>query len=91
MRINPGESYEQWTDRVGQAELVRAGKQLAKGVPMDQVMARMSERIQQKILHPIMVAIKDVPVNYDLTENKKAYQEAYLNKNSPKADHVGED
>jgi glutamyl-tRNA reductase len=91
MRINPDETYEQWTDRVRQFELQYARQQLAKGVPVDQVLARMSDRIQQKILHPIIVAIKDVPISYDLTENKKAYRKAYLNKNSAKPDHVSED
>jgi hypothetical protein len=42
-------------------------------------------------MHPIIVAIKDVPLSYDLAENKKAYKEAYLDKNGPKSDHVSED
>lgn len=91
MRIRPEESYQQWADRVRQFELAHARQQLSKGVPVAQVLARMSERIQQKILHPIIVAIKAVPVSYDLTENKKAYREAYLNKNGPKSDHVSDD
>jgi glutamyl-tRNA reductase len=91
MRINPDETYEQWAERVRTFELDQARAELAKGVPADEVLEWMGKRINQKMLHPIIVAIKDVPISYDLTENKKAYKEAYLDKNGPKSDHVSED
>jgi hypothetical protein len=42
-------------------------------------------------MHPIFIAIKNKPIEFDLTASKKAYKEAYLDKNGPKSDHVSED
>jgi glutamyl-tRNA reductase len=91
MRIKPGESFESWANRVQQYEYGHALQRIAEGHNIDIVFESMAMRIQQKLMHPIIVAIKDVPLSYDLAENKKAYKEAYLDKNGPKSDHVNED
>jgi hypothetical protein len=91
MRIKPGETYEQWAERVHAFELNHARAELAKGVPIDEVLEWMSKRINQKMLHPILAAARDTPVSFDLEASKKAYKEAYLDKNGPKPDHLTED
>jgi glutamyl-tRNA reductase len=91
MRIKPDESLESWTQRVHEFELDWAKKELAKGVPVEQVLERMSERISQKLLHPILTALKENTVPVDIEASKKAYEKAYLKYNSPKPDHVSDD
>lgn len=91
MRIKPTETYEEWTERVRLFELDHARKELAKGIPIDEVLERMGKRINQKLMHPILTAIRDTPVEFDLEASKKAYKEAYLDKNSPKPDHLTDD
>jgi glutamyl-tRNA reductase len=87
----PNETYEEWTDRVRLFELDHAHKELAKGVPIDEVLEWMGKRINQKLLHPVLAAIRSQPQEFDLEANKKAYKEAYLDKNSPKPDHLTDD
>lgn len=91
MRINPGETYEEWANRVREFELAHARKELAKGVPLDEVLEWMGKRINQKLLYPVLTAIKNQPTDYDNEASKKAYEEAYLKFNSPKPDHLTDD
>jgi glutamyl-tRNA reductase len=91
MRIKADESYEQWVERVSAFELAHARKELANGVPVDEVLDWMSKRINQKLLHPVITSIKNKPIDFDIEASKKAYEEAYLRKNSPKPDHLTED
>jgi len=91
MRMNKNEPYEEWMERVRAFELEIAKKELAKGHPVDEVLQRMSDRITQKLLHPVLMHIKDSNKPIDLEASKKAYEEAYLSKNGPKSDHVSED
>ena len=91
MRINPDETYQQWAERVCAFELDHARSELAKGVPVDEVLEWMGRRINQKMLHPILASLRNTAVAADLEASKKAYEEAYLNKNSPKPDHLTDD
>ena len=91
MRINPGETYESWAKRVQQYEYGYALQQVAKGQDINVVMEAMAARIQQKMLHPVLQSIKETSVPMDADASKKAYEEAYLKNNSPKADHLTED
>lgn len=50
---------EDWAERVRKFELGYALQQLAKGQDLNVVMEAMASRIQQKILHPIIMSIKD--------------------------------
>jgi glutamyl-tRNA reductase len=59
MRKNPDESMEEWAERVRKYELGYALQQLAKGQDVNLILEAMAARIQQKILHPIILAIKD--------------------------------
>jgi len=49
---------EEWAERVRKFEYGYALQQLAKGQDLNIVMEAMAMRIQQKILHPILVEIK---------------------------------
>lgn len=49
---------EQWAERVRQYEYGHALQQLAQGQDLNLVMEAMAARIQQKMLHPILVKIK---------------------------------
>lgn len=92
MRIKPNESLESWAQRVHEFELAQAKRELAKGTDINLVMEAMAARIQQKMLHPVFAAIREsAGGSYDAEASKKAYEEAYLKKNSPKADHLTED
>lgn len=58
MRKDPNESMEDWAERVRKFELGYALQQLAKGQDLNVVMEAMASRIQQKIMHPIIIEIK---------------------------------
>lgn len=49
---------EEWAERVRKFEYGYALQQLAKGQDLNIVMEAMAMRIQQKILHPVLVEIK---------------------------------
>jgi glutamyl-tRNA reductase len=91
MRINPGETYESWAKRVQQYEYGYALQQVAKGQDINVVMEAMAARIQQKMLHPVLQAMRENTAPADMEASKKAYEEAYLKNNSPKSDHVSDD
>lgn len=52
------EGLEVWAERVRKFELGYALQQLANGQDINLVMETMSIRIQNKILHPVIVEIK---------------------------------
>jgi glutamyl-tRNA reductase len=91
MRYNDEESYEQWIERVRQYEYGRSLQRVANGEPIEQVLEEMSRRIVDKSLYPILKTIRNVPTNYDAEKSRKAYEETYLNKHKPVADHVVDD
>jgi hypothetical protein len=91
MRIKLGESFESWANRVQQYEYGHALQRIAEGHNIDVVFESMAARIQQKLMHPVFTALKNRTIEVDLTASKKAYKEAYLDKNGPKSDHVSED
>ena len=91
MKINPEESFEDWSKRVQQYEYGHALQRLAEGDNIDSVFESMAMRIQQKLMHPVFIALRNKPIAFDLEASKKAYEEAYLSKNGPKSDHVSDD
>jgi glutamyl-tRNA reductase len=89
MRINEGESYESWANRVSMYEKGVALQRIAEGEPLEKVMEDMSRRITQKLLHSVIKAVKDSSADsYNNEESKKRYEEAYLKNRVPVADHV---
>jgi len=51
---------EEWADRVRKYELGLALQQLAKGQDVNLIMEAMAARIQQKLLHPVIIEIKKI-------------------------------
>jgi glutamyl-tRNA reductase len=92
MRIQPNETLEQWADRVQKYEHGHALMRIAQGDNVELVLEEMSRRIVDKLKHPILDAIRKSSVSeYDLEKSKKSYEETYLSKMSPRADHVESD
>lgn len=59
MRINPGESLEDWAKRVQQYEYGHALMRLSAGEPVELVMQEMSRRIVDKLNYPIIKLLKE--------------------------------
>jgi glutamyl-tRNA reductase len=92
VKYSPDESYEIWLEKVQQAEYQQAIQNLAKGEPIDVVLEKLSRRLVNKGLHPVLKSLKQSPDNYSTEESKAAYEKAYLSqRNSPPADHVTDD
>ena len=85
------ETYESWSNRVHAYEIAIAKLQLAKGVSVDEVLEQMSKNITKKLLHPILKAINNIPIDLEeFAKSKKTYEETYINKIPRAADHVDE-
>jgi glutamyl-tRNA reductase len=92
MRIEPDETYESWAKRVQMYEYGVALQQVAQGKDFDEVLEQMAARINQKMLHPIIKALQDTAVDQSqLDASKKSYEENYIKRYGPKADHVSDD
>lgn len=89
MRINEGESYESWCERVRMYEHGVAMQRIAEGKDVDKVLEEMARRITEKLMHPVFEAIRSSSTTpYDAEASKKEYAEKYLKNRTPVADHV---
>lgn len=92
MRIEPDETYENWAKRVQMYEYGVALQQVAQGKDFNQILEQMSERISQKMLHPIIKTLRDTRINQeDFAASKKSYEENYIKKYGSKPDHMLDD
>lgn len=92
MKYTPNETYESWANRVRMFEHGCALQRIAKGESVDQVLEDMSRKIMEKLMHPVIKHIQEVnTTDYDPEESRKNYEESYLKKYGPKADHVLEE
>ena len=83
--------YEDWARKVQDTELKYALKQLAAGQDINTVMEAMSHRIQKKMLHPVLLAIKEMNTSeFDPVKSREEYNRIYGNLPKP-ADHVSQD
>lgn len=57
--INSGESLSEWSDRVCKHELANAVHDIANGADIDNILEEFSKKVMSKLLHPIIIAIKD--------------------------------
>jgi glutamyl-tRNA reductase len=88
VKPNPNETYESWVERVRMFEHGVALQEIAQGKDPNEVLEKMSRRIMDKLLHPVFKAIKDSVVLTDTEASRKAYEENYMKKYGPKADHI---
>ncbi len=88
MRQRPDESYADWVERVRTYELAEALKEVRKGADINLVMEAMSARLMKKIMHPLLVAVRESShTEYNADEGRRKYFEA-LSQHKPVADHV---
>jgi len=82
---------EAWAARVEMFEKGRSLQRIAQGDDPAMVMEDMSRRIMEKLLHPILNAIREsVPDDFDMEKSRREYEE--IMKNVEKAaDHVDTD
>jgi len=88
VKPNLNESYESWCERVRMFEHGVALQEIAQGKDTNEVLEKMSRRIMDKLMHPVFKAIKDSVVLTDTEASRKAYEENYIKKYGPKADHI---
>ena len=90
MRIQDGENYSEWLERVRLAELDLAKKALHNGSDINLVLEAMSERIVKKMLHPIFTDLRNTQTPFDIQKHRSDYESAMRNR-KPVADHVEDD
>ena len=90
MRIQDGENYNEWLERVRLAELALAKKALHNGSDINLVLEAMSERIVKKMLHPILTDLRNIQTPFDIQKHRLDYESAMRNRR-PAADHVSDD
>lgn len=91
MKYKPGESIEEWAERVCMHEYGEAIKQIANGQDVNTVMEAMSVRIVEKIKYPLLKEIKEWGKStYNSTLSKENYKKNYLDKTKPVADHMND-
>jgi glutamyl-tRNA reductase len=91
LKYKPGESYESWSSRVEAFELEQARKRIAKGDDPNLVLEEMSKSMMQKLLHPVLRAIRDsTGKNFDAEANRKSYNKSMKGRGVV-ADHVERD
>lgn len=89
LRYTFGETLEDWAARVEKFEYGLALQRIAKGDPSEIVIEDMARRISQKMVHGIMVIFKESrKIDYDVAESRRIYEEGYLKRVAPRADHV---
>lgn len=70
-------------------ELDRAFRRIKNGLDPNVAAEEMANRITKKILHPIIKSLKETP-EFDVTASRKEYEEYYIKKNKPTADHMND-
>jgi glutamyl-tRNA reductase len=88
VKINEGESYESWSERVRMFEHGHAMMQIAQGKDVDRVMEEMARRIMDKLMHPIFRAIAISQPIYDMEAGKQEYKEKFLDRVARASDHI---
>lgn len=92
MKYDSNEGYEKWAERVRMYEHGHALQRIAKGESTDKVLEDMARRIMEKLLHPILKHIQDIkPEEYNSEEARLNYEENYIKRYGPKADHILEE
>lgn len=89
MKINDDDKKR--IDKIVEHELVLAKRNLTKGQDTDQVLEQLCYRLLQKLKHSIIKDIQQqVAGTYDSKKDLENYQNNYINKIGPAADHVDE-
>jgi glutamyl-tRNA reductase len=88
VKINEGENYESWAERVRMFEHGHAMTQIAQGKDMDRVMEEMARRIMDKLMHPIYKKMAQSEFTYDAEKAKQSYKEQFIDRVPRASDHI---
>ena len=89
MKQLPGEDYEVWIKRAQQFEYGRSLQRLANGDDPVKVLEDLAHRLTQKMVHPILKVINQLPtLDYNEEESLQHYKDNYINKVPKAADHI---
>jgi glutamyl-tRNA reductase len=90
MKQLPDESYEDWIKRAQTYEYGRALQKIAEGMDPVKALEEMSNRLVNKLLHPVLTAVNNLPKsdNYNAEESLRYYKENYLDRFPRVADHI---
>ena len=91
LRYN-NQNLKDWADMVANFEVNYAKKQFAKGIDIDTVLTSLADRITSKMLHPVVVALKEQYLSTtDMEIDRQRYNNEFLQNRKPIADHVVDD
>lgn len=90
IKVNPGDNYELWVEKMCSDERARALKKISNGYDVNTVIEEFSNRVTKKMLHPILIAIRSSHNNYDIDQGKEAYYST-MKIRGPVADHILDD
>jgi glutamyl-tRNA reductase len=89
MKQLPDENYEDWIKRAQIYEYGRSLQQLANGDNPEKILEELAHRLTQKMLHPVLMAINQLPtLNYNAEESRREYKENYIDRFPRVADHI---
>jgi len=88
VKINEGESYESWAERVRMFEHGHAMMQIAQGKDVEKTLEEMARRIVDKLMHPVYKAISNVESTYDAEKSRQSYKEQFIDRVPRASDHI---
>tara|TARA_B110000503_G_C6871322_1_gene298795 strand:+ start:51 stop:284 length:234 start_codon:yes stop_codon:yes gene_type:complete len=73
-----------WAEEARLKALNAALKDIKSGKDVDTVMEAMSKSLTAKLMHPLIVKIKDTKFEFDVEEHRRKYNEAFNKCLTPK-------
>jgi hypothetical protein len=82
-------NYKSWCSQCAEVELVRAKKKLVSSNDIESILEDFSYRLLNKYLDPVYQSIYlDYETDYNPSTSLQWYQTNYLDKTTPKPDHI---
>ena len=66
-----------WAEEARLKALNAALKDIKSGKDVDIVIETMSKSLTAKLMHPVIVKIKDTKIEFDIEEHRRKYNEAF--------------
>jgi glutamyl-tRNA reductase len=66
-----------WAEEARLKALNAALKDIKSGKDVDTVLETMSKSLTAKLMHPVIVKIKDTKIDLDIEEHRRTYNEAF--------------
>ena len=90
-RMESKDQYSEWVEQAHAEEIKKAHKRIARGEDIDQVLESFSRGLMNKLLHPVLREIRNVPIDLDALEQSKVAYYEKMKIIGPRADHVKDD